>query len=61
MVTIRDGMVTGVVEALIKVEVPVALFETHQGEVGECTSPHAFLRLGSAGVPPVLDTRSVWT
>jgi hypothetical protein len=52
-------MVTGVVEALIKVEVPVALFETHQGDVGECTSPHAFLRLGSAGVPPVLDTRSV--
>jgi hypothetical protein len=32
-VTTSDGMVTGTVEALMSVEVPVALFEIHHGEV----------------------------
>src|SRR5215471_14892416 len=60
MVTTSVGIVTGLVEALTSVEVPLALLEIHHGEVAECTSPQAFLRLGSvACAPPVFDTRSV--
>ena len=48
-------------EALISVDVPLALFEIHQGDVGECTRPHAFRRFGSGttGATPVFETRFV--
>src|SRR5215471_12600580 len=47
-VTTSDGTVTGLVDALISVDVPVALFEIHHGVVAPWTSPQAFLKFGSA-------------
>src|SRR4029077_6784300 len=47
IVTMIDRTVTGLVDASYTVDVPVALLETHHGVEGPCTTPHAFLRLGS--------------
>jgi hypothetical protein len=60
IVTTSGGMVVGVVDTLYSVDVPVALFETHQGVAAPCTSPQAFRRFESGtGAAPVLATRLV--
>src|SRR3954462_8972986 len=59
-VTTSEGSVTGMVDALVSVDGPVALFEIHHGDVAPCTSPHAFRTLASVttGAAATFETRS---